>query len=286
MRAFFLFIGLFFLTSCDDGFDLTNTDNSQLVVEGWIEDDGFPIVILTRSMAISTEYRNMEDLNDYFIRWAKVTVNNGSDSVVLTGKYDKGFFPPFIYTTSKMRGEVGKHYTLTMEYKDYHATATTTIPSVPEHCSFSVERSLESDTLFQITAIFNDNPKEKNYYQFFTRLGTKTKQFQASLLGTIDDTVLDNVTKIPVYRGQQLNQKGYTPFFTLSDTVSVKFAQIDETSFRIWDSYTKMLSLSSNMFLSTITDITTNIKGGYGYWCGFGAITDHIVIQDSIQRGY
>lgn len=283
MRKYIVFlISIAIIIACNDDFEVSNDNGSQLVVEGWIEDGGFPIVMLTRSLPFSTEYQIMDDLGDYILRWAKVTVSDGTDSVVLTGKYDNGFYPPYIYTTSKMRGEPGKQYSLTVEYRNYYATAKTTIPSKPDFCSFSVERISHSDTLFQIKARFKDNPSEKDYYQFFSRVGTQIKQYQASYLGTLDDAVLDNVAEIPVYRGHQLKFEDYTPYFSLTDTVSVKFAHIDETSFRIWDSYTKMLSLSSNMFLSTSTDMETNINGGYGYWCGYAAITNHIVIQDSI----
>lgn len=275
-------ISLVIFSACNDGFELQDEEKSQIVVEGWIESGGFPVVMLTRTLPVSTKYRNMEDLSDYIIRWAKVTVSNGTDSVVLTGKYDEGYFPPYIYTTSRMRGEEGKKYTLTVECEEYNATAITTIPSVPDDCTFSVERNTNSDTLFQIKARFVDNPLEKNYYQFFVRVGTQAKQYQASYLGTLDDAVLKTITEIPVYRGHQLKSEKFTPYFTLSDTVSVKFAHIDETSFRIWDSYIKTLSLSSNMFLSVSTELESNIKGGYGYWFGYGAITNHIVIRDSI----
>ena len=88
---------------------------------------------------------------------------------------------------------------------------------------------------------------------------------------------------MPIYRGHQLKDNDYTPYYNVHDTVSVKFASIDETSYRIWDNYTKSLSLSGNMFLSTSLDMYSNISGGYGYWCGYGAVTRHIVIQDSIQ---
>lgn len=280
---FFLIIAFTF-AACNEDLDMEGDNASCLVVEGWIEDGGFPVVMLTRSLPVTTEYQSMDDLSDYMLRWARVTVSNGEDSVVLTGKYDRGYFPPFIYTTSRMRGEAGKEYTLTVEYRDYYATSTTCIPAVPDACTFKVEPCTDSDTLFQIKATFSDNPAEKNYYQFFTRVGTSTKQYQASYLGTIDDAVLNTITEMPVYRGHQLKTDKYTPYYTLHDTVSVKFAHIDETSFHIWDSYTKTLSLSGNMFLSTSTDMASNIVGGYGYWCGYGAITSHIIIRDSIPQ--
>lgn len=274
---------LLLLAACDKDYGLTGQSGSHIVVEGWIEDGGFPVVIVSRSFPVVTEYEETESLSDYLVRWAKVTVSNGTDSVVLTGKYDEGYFPPYVYTTGRMRGEAGKSYTVTVEYRDYYATATTTIPPAPGNCDFRVERCADNDTMFQIKAVFQDNPNEKNYYQFFTRVGSTTKQYQASYLGTFDDAVLAPVTETPVYRGHQL-KFDYTPYYKLRDTVAVKFAHIDETSFRVWDSYTKTLSLSKNMFLSTNTNMITNIVGGYGYWCGFSAITHYFVIRDSIAN--
>lgn len=282
-RLILVFACLLLQIGCSDDSERMEIDTSNLIVEGWIEEGGFPVVILSRSLPVSTEYRNVDSLSDYIVRWAKVTISDGYDSVVLTGKYDKGYFPPYIYTTSRMRGESGKTYYLTAEFRDMRATAKTTIPAIPDNCFFRVERCVDSDTLFQIRALFKDNPIEKNYYQFFTRVGTNTKQYQASYLGSIDDEVLKGETNLPVYRGHQLWNKDYTPYFLKDDTVSVKFSQVDEVSFRIWDSYIKMQSLSSNMFLSTSSDIESNIIGGYGYWCGYGTITDYIVIRDSIN---
>ena len=114
------------LTACESNY--LGTAESQLVVEGWIENEGYPVVILSRSVPISEDYTPMDELDQYLLRWAKVTVSDGQNSVVLTRKYDSGYFPPYIYTTGRLKGRAGKSYTLTVEYRDYYATATTTIP--------------------------------------------------------------------------------------------------------------------------------------------------------------
>ena len=104
MKKYLVFlISALILTGCNDDFELQGEESPQLVVEGWIEDGGFPIVILTRSLPISTEYRNIDDLSDYILRWAKVTVSDGTDSVVLTGKYDEGYFPPYISMSKSLQ---------------------------------------------------------------------------------------------------------------------------------------------------------------------------------------
>ena len=148
------------LTSCDEN-HLAVTQ-PQLVVEGWIEDGGYPVVIVTSSIPISEEYMPAETLSDYIVRWATVTVYCGEDSAVLTGKYDKGYFPPYIYTTSRMKGEQGKNYSLKVEYKDMVATATTTIPPRPDVMRFRLEKCEDSDTMYQVKVVFTDNKEEKN----------------------------------------------------------------------------------------------------------------------------
>ena len=277
------FASLLMATSCEQSFDSYADEDAQLVVEGWIEDGGFPIVLLTRSLPVSTEYQRVDNMGDYILRWAKVSVNDGKDTVVVTGKYDDGYFPPFVYTTSRMRGEAGRHYSLTVDYRDFHAESTTIIPLPPRDCAFEVDQCNDSDTLFQVMVSFKDNPNEKNYYQAFVREGTTAKQYLASYLGSLDDTVLDTLVLAPIFRGRKYDNKEYTPYYTIADTISVKIASIDEASFRFWNSFTKMITLSNNMFLSASADIETNISGGSGYWCGYGSVTNHIVIRDSIS---
>ena len=250
-----------------------------LVVEGWIENDDFPVVIVTKTMPVSSEFQYAGNLEDYLVRWAKVTVSDGETSVVLTGRYDEMYFPPYVYTTSRIRGEVGKTYYLTVEYEDFCATASTTVCEPPDVESFRVDKCADNDTLYQITARFRDRPQEKNYYQLFTKVGEKTRHYLGSFLGSIDDEGLkEGLTELPVYRGHMMDEEDYTPYFCKGEKVSVKFAQLDADAYRFWDQYTKSESLSSNMFLSVPASMPSNIKGGVGYWSGYGAVNAHFVV--------
>ena len=279
MRAIVCFIVFVaaMLTSCDE--DHLAVTQPQLVVEGWIEDGGYPVVIVTSSIPISEEYMPAETLSDYIVRWATVTVYCGEDSAVLTGKYNKGYFPPYIYTTSRMKGEQGKNYSLKVEYKDMVATATTTIPPRPDVMRFRLEKCEDSDTMYQVKAVFTDNKEEKNYYQLFSKVGAENKQYLASYLGSIDDDVLADTTEVAVYRGHEvLSTMEYTPYFRPNDTISVKLSQIDEASFHFWDDYIKILSLSHNPFMAPQRSIRYNIVNGSGYWCGMNSVKDYFVI--------
>jgi hypothetical protein len=269
---------LFLLTGCQEG-DTITPQPSALVVEGWIENDGFPMVILTKTFPITTDFQNPKNLEQYVIKWAKVTVSDGENSVVLTGRYDKTYFPPYVYTTSWLKGEVGKTYYLTVEYQDFYAQAKTTIPAPPVIDEYRVEKIAGSpNEQYQIIACFRDNPNEKNYYQFFTKIGLESNQYIASDLGSIDDSHIRESNEFPVYRSRTYDTENYISSFTKGEVVAVKFAQVDETSYHFWDAYTKSLSLNTNMFLSTTSSLPSNITGGKGYWCGYGAVNHYLII--------
>lgn len=267
------------LFSCSG--DYLPEQKDEIVVEGWIEDNSFPVVILTKNINISNVYQPMDSLSSRIVKWAKVTVSDGEKSVVLTGRYTHGYFPPYIYTTSHFRGEAGKTYRLTVEYSDFHATATTTIPETHRIDELTVERCSQSDTLYQISLRYNADEAEQNYYQIFTRVGGRNvRQYLAAYLGTLDSKVMKSGTKIPVYRGRDINTRKYTPYYNITDTVAVKLAHIDRTSYDFWYDYTRNLSTAANMFFASTAAFRSNIVGGTGYWCGMGSDIRCVAIRD------
>ena len=78
--------------------DVSTSSQSQLVVEGWIDAGGFPVVKLTRTIPLSDDALSLDSLSRYMDRWAKVTISDGERTEILAGRYDKKYFPPFIYT--------------------------------------------------------------------------------------------------------------------------------------------------------------------------------------------
>ena len=252
---------------------------SQMVVEGWIEDGEFPVVILTRTLPVSGNFVSMDNLSDYIVKWAKVTVSDGQDSVVLTGKYDNRYFPPYIYTTGRMRGKAGSTYRLTVEEDDVVAMAVTTIPQQAPQVAFKVEQRSPSDSLYQITACLTDPAESRDYYQLFSRVGGRTLQYSAAFLGSLSDVTLAAYSEIPVYRGKSLTDSlHYTPYFEPGDSVSVKVAAIDEQAFSFWSGFSKNISLSSNLFLAPSTNISSHVVGAWGCWYGMNAVEQRFVI--------
>ena len=273
---------LLLLCSCEE----TNLppQQSTIVVEGWIENGFPPVVILTKPIVITNEFQSYDDLYDYVVRWAKVSVVCENDTVVLTGKYSSDYIPNYIYTTGKMVGEVGKTYKLIVEYDTHRATAETTILPPPQIANCEVSPVQGSDRFYQIELKLKDLAPSQNYYQCFYKLGRDSKQYFATYLGTFDDNVLDYEQPIKIFKGRNLltDGKDFSTYFVANEYVSVKVAHIDKEAYNFWDAYSQNVELSYNMFLYNATSIPTNITGGYGYWCGMGSSRVYCVIGEYI----
>lgn len=264
--------------------DYLESQPSQLVVEGWIEHDGFPVVMVTRTVPLSTEPVSLDNLDRYIVKWAKVSVSDGQETVVLTGKYDERYFPPYIYTTGQLRGKQDKDYTLTVEYGDLTATATTHIPPPPQVDGIWQEPCPESDTLVMYKVRLHDNPGEKNYYQLFCSYDGNIHQLSATYMCCISDQVIDGVADFTVYRPYKATgEDNHSIYFNRKDTVVIKVAQIDETSYNFWCDYSNNLLFSNNIFMSTYQNLRTNIQGGYGIWYGMGSVQAYFNLQEDLK---
>ncbi len=272
------------LLSCKG--DIFPEDGENIVVEGWIEDGGFPVVVLTTSLALSEDYAGADSLRRHMLTWAKVTISDGTDEVILTGMYDSLYFPPYIYTTGNMLGKAGHTYRLKVEYEDYTATAVTTIPESVKLDSVSVARCAESDTLYQLTAHFTDNPDSHNYYLLFVNNGLKYNQPMITYMGYLDDQLTtSNHISAPIYKEQSLQTvQDYIPYFTRKDTVVVKLAHAGAEAFNFWSDVQNSVSFSTSMYMPITSNVRSNITGGIGYWFGYGVSVQTVVMADRVKR--
>lgn len=264
--------------SCEQ--DIFVEADPQLNVEGWIDADGFPVVILTETIITSDEYRDYSDLNKYVIKWAKVTISDGEQEVILTGKSSESYFPPYIYTTGRMRGVAGREYKLTVEYKDYFAEAVTRIPQKVMLDSVVAKQCNGSDSLFYIKAHFTDPSSEKNYYKFFTKVAHRDSFYLSPTLSTLDDAEFTSDTiSTTIYCGNTLLDEEKQTYFKAGDEVFLKFAQIDSVAFGFWDMYKDIIDLSRNPLMPYSRNLPSNIEGGCGYWFGYGATEYRIEVK-------
>ena len=240
-----------------------------LVVEGWIESGAAPVVLLSESLPVLDQQEIVSrDLVNNVAKWAKVTVNDGTRTEVLTGMADADYFPPYIYTSGTRKGEGGKTYTLPVEYKDYKATATTTIPApVPIDRVFVRE---VKDSMVTAVCAFTDPPASGNCYKVFTRTVSKDKHYHPSALAMASDEFLDGYTELFLYSTQRLMDYIFQTNIHQGDSLWIKLCTMDRKAYEYWNNFEA--TLTGNM-LNTPNSryvLDNMMQGASGYWIGYG----------------
>lgn len=240
----------------------------RLVVEGWIESGGHPMVTLTESLVVEMgKDITTGDLVESLAKWARVTVSDGDTTVILTGVVDANYFPPYVFSSSKLTGEVGKTYELRVEYKDYVASARTTIPEpVPLD---TVYVATVSDSLCSVACGFTDPVKKGNYYKIFTKTEGVDTHYHSSVLALLDGDPLQGYSEIALFSTQRMMDLVGAPNLFVGDNLWVKLCTMDREAFNFWKHYEVILY--ANMFnVESGTEMHGNVQGALGYWIGYG----------------
>lgn len=284
MRKFILLImaaPLLMLCRCADEPRPALPVEMPLVIEGWIEEGGRPQVIVTRAIDLT---KPMDTLENYVEKWCRVSVSDGEEKHYLIARKNDDYMPSFVYTTSALRGEAGKEYTLTVETDNDTVVAVARILRSLPIDSLQVGKTVGNDTLYRVNAFAAiDAEGEKRYYKFFSRVVNEEKRFYSSFLGTFDNSVYNPAVGYSVSRGIHFtfeSDKKFTPYYALGDTVDVKLYTIDAAQFDFWNAYENAVSLSGNAFFSIAHDCPGNIPGALGYWFGYGVSSRRIVIKE------
>jgi hypothetical protein len=313
MKINYLFIALVILfAGCEQIITLDLPDvEEQIIVEGSIETGLPPIVILTRSIGFYGA-TDLEALQNLYVRDATVTVSNGETSVELLeiclndipeelqplvaeffgisadslATFDFNICvytdPGLLLGAPIMLGEDGKTYNLTIEAEGKVLTSTTTIPpAVPLDSVFYRPNDDPggSDTLVRVFAHLSDPPAPGNYYRLF--VSRNNGPFEADFFSVTDDLVfnglsLDFTINRPAEPDEDFSSETFGYYF-VGDTVAVKLCSIDQASFNFWNTLEN--DSGGDGPFSSIVIVETNIEGGQGIWCGYGASTTTLIIE-------
>ena len=257
--------------------------DSWLVVEGWIENGDHPVVMVSESIGIATGRKMAaDDMLDHIAKWAKVSVSDGEHTEILTGLVDTRYFPPYIYTSSKITGEVGKSYTLQVEYKDYKVVATTSIPE-PVPIDTVYVQSV-TDTYASLRVGFTDPPQKGQYYKVFTKTEHKDSHYHPSAMTNLSDESLDGYSEVFLYSTQRLMDYVDGPNICTGDVLWIKLCTMDRKSFNYWDNFEIMLA-SNNFYMYFESDLDSNLDGAQGYWAGYGVDKEvpYLVREPEVQ---
>ena len=276
---YFLFL-IVLLGSCEKDINVNLPQPEQkIVVEGWIEQNDYPVVMITKSSPYFASV-DSASLVDLIVVDAEVTVSDGVTSEVLPLAFSSDIFPPVFFKGKKLKGEIGKTYTLTVKVKDKVYDATTTIPPLVSLDSIWFKKEPKrGDTLGLIWATFTDPPAETNYYRLFTKRLHKDNKFVPNM-GSVSDDKFFNGKKFTfsMFRGfatlldQQANRDDKeSGYFKVKDTVLVRVCTIDRPHYDFWFSAEQVMYSGGNPFVYPISVKTNISNGAYGIWGGYGA---------------
>lgn len=254
--------------------------STPLVVDGWIDAGGHPVVMVTRSVSPTGSLQDDKELASKVVSYASVYVDDGTKRVQLEGRRDDSYFPPYIYTSDAITGEAGRSYRLEVVYPGINAWAETTVPAPIELDSLPVHVSGRADSLYTVTACFRDNPSTKDYYKCFTMVEGVNTSWTSSFLGAVDDaTVQGEYMRIPVVRGWDILEMYRQPLFRLGEKVHIKFCTIDEVSYKYWTGYDDVTGFARNPFFPVSANVATNMHGALGFWGGYGSSEYYVEIR-------
>ncbi|HEX2921231.1 MAG TPA: DUF4249 domain-containing protein [Bacteroidales bacterium] len=272
---------LLLFTGCSDEFEDGISDpDDMIVVDGWIENNQFAKVLLTKN----TPYFSSLDsasIRQLVLTRAKVTLSDGENSEVLILRKIPEYFPPFVFEGNEIKGMPGKSYTITAEYGGKTVISTTTIPEIVSADIVNFNLKEGSDSLGTITIEFNDPPEESNYYRVLSKVRGKDSRFSSSLMMGISDSYFNGQRfGYTMQRGQNnyLTQDKNS-WFRVGDTVDIKFCTIDKEHFEFWKSYQDEVFNSGNPFASSLSGLKSNIIGGLGVWGGYGVYFTTLIIR-------
>ena len=250
---------------------------SQMVLEAWIDADGYPIVLIHKSYILANAPDSVKELEqiieDQLIPFGHVSVFDGENEVLLTGRLDTFYLPPYTYTTVDMEGVVGKTYTVTATYNDMEATATTTIPPVAYLDSIKIAATAMKT--IDINAYMTVDPDEEAYYLLYIR-ERGTKQYRLCPMGIFtNQDAVDGCLNMKVYNplSKETDFEAMNNYFLHGDSAiyQLKIARVNRTEYLYWKAYSERTLSGGVLFVPVYSNIPGNVEGGIGIFTGMGS---------------
>ncbi len=288
----FLFLALVapFLVSCEKTvhFDL-DEQPPKLVVDGSIENNKPPTVVLSRSLDYFSEI-TPDILEGSFVHDAVITVSNGAKTHTLkeyavpapeATLYYYGIDSANLATA--FLGELDKTYSLTIAVEGKTYTAQTRIPALTkkvDSLGWKTSPNNPDTNKVVVLAHVTDPPGMGNYIRYFTSVNGQP--YFPGLNSVYDDQIIDGQSyevevEKGVNRNEEIDLETYS-FFDRGDTVIVKFTNIDKGTYDFWRTMEYNYQSIGSPF-SSPTKVLGNISNNaLGYFGGYAAQYQQIII--------
>ncbi len=304
------------MVSCEKeiSIDIPQYD-SKIVVDGRIEQGLPPIVFLSRSYEFFGETDLTQIQNDH-VSGATVVVSNGTVTDTLLELCTQSLPPgidtlvaeflgvdvsdlalfnicAYVGTDLAIFGEVGKSYSLTIDYENTQYTSTTRIPELVALDSVWWEKNESGSTPTTdygfSWAILSDPDTLSNAYRWYARRlnvdqngDEKDPQFLLPFGAQFDDEFINNQTFEFAYERPNSENDGPDDkrgYYREGDTVVIKFCSIEFAVCEYLRSAETQALNAGSPFASPANN-PTNIEGGaLGLWAGYGVTYDTLIAE-------
>lgn len=285
----------------------------KLVVDGRIETGEPPVVLLTRSNNIYAETSGSL-LLESLVSGATVTVSDGSNTVVLdeicsqslpagTEEAIASFLnidPEelsevnicfYSTTNTAIYGQVGKTYSLEVDFEDKIYTSSTSI--LQPHSLDSLywkEDPDQPDNGFSWMTLTDPAGQFDAYFWECRRINLNSEgqpiddRYRTTFNPAFDDAFFDGLTFDFAYENpfnfEPETPEGERGYYQRGDTVVVKFSKIDKPVYEFMEMKYTQLQTGGSPF-ATPSNLPTNItNGALGVWAGYSPIYDTLVCDD------
>ncbi|MBN2681857.1 MAG: DUF4249 domain-containing protein [Bacteroidales bacterium] len=288
MKYLFIFLVFgFVFYSCEKEItvDLPQAKD-KIVIEGSIENDMFPIVIISRNMS----YFDKVDADTY----EQLIVDDAIVTVTCEGVTDTLFFINPFYTNFTVIGEIGKKYDLKVEVEGKVITGTTIIPNaIPvDSIKFFPSKVEGRDSLGFLWFYAMDPDTLGNCYRIFTKTEGKDPFFVHPAGSATNDQFFNGqLIEFSVESGDnpyieepETNPDSVAPsyYFMIGDTVTIKLSSITSDHYMFWYTIEQQMGTDGNPFASPTT-VRSNLKGdALGVWGGYGSIPKTFIITEDM----
>ncbi|MCC6762066.1 MAG: DUF4249 domain-containing protein [Chitinophagaceae bacterium] len=289
-RTCIILIVLMLLMACEKAVDIIpSTLDQVVVVEGSIENNQPPVVVLTRSLAFF-EQLSAQDFANSFVRNANVFVSDGTRRVRLT-EYRRqvgnaNFYFYSIDSTNPaqlMIGRLNTSYKLEIEAEGNVYSANTSIPDISRKVDslWWQKAPGNGDSSFAVVFSRVTDPKGfGNYIRYFTSVNDSA--FLPGSNSVFDDKFVDGTTyDIQVFRGFNRNVE-FDPetfgFFKRGERVRVKMSNIDKATYDFWRTWEQNQSNVGNPFGVPVKVLSNLSAGATGIFAGYASQITSIII--------
>lgn len=247
----------------------------KAVIEGIFDSGGYPVVLFSSSVSPGVD----GSLKDNVINWGKVTISDGEKEVILTGRVDNGYLPPFKYYTQDMVGVPGRQYRITAKFNDLYAESECTMPFPTEIDRIEL-KATDNDTLMAATLFFTSPADTPSYYYLTMSDVRERTPARPCMMGVICADRPGKEYSLAVMRPKsKIEDIKYVPHLTKGGMYRISLNRVTKEVYDFWRAYDNMVMFSSSPFISAEQSLPSNIAGGYGVWSPQGTSSITIKVE-------